>query len=431
MESLQQEIRDQEVKSSYLKYGWLIVLGCMIIQAIPFGIASNIQPQFIGYVVEGEGFSLGAFSMMFTIGTFVSAICSPMIGKSFTKMSAKVIFTVGAALSGGGIVILGLASALPVFYVGYSIAQVGTAAISSIGVPVMITAWFDETSKGKALGLAFAGGSIGNIFLQQIAVKQLATVGYSQAYLNFGIVSMLVGMVVALIIIRMPKNPSEMVRGKVNESNSKSEEKESNWGYTFGEVKSIKAYWIFAVAFVFIGIYVSALAMQYSAYLKSVNFEPKVLGMVGSVFAISSLAGNLCGGALYDKLGMLKTTIIGMILAAVACLSLIFAPKIPQLAYLYASTKGLSVFAYIIAPSFLTGSLFGKKDFGSILAITNIFFAVGFAFGSSIFGFIVDGLGYTMAWYIMLACIVIGYLMLLTAIKSITTINKKKFGTNI
>lgn len=51
------------------------------------------------------------------------------------------------------------------FYLGYAVAQVGTAAISSIGVPLLITAWFDETSKGKALCLAFVGGSIGNVFL--------------------------------------------------------------------------------------------------------------------------------------------------------------------------------------------------------------------------------------------------------------------------
>ena len=38
--------------------GWMIVIGCMIIQAIPFGVASNIQPQFVSYVVEGEGFTL-------------------------------------------------------------------------------------------------------------------------------------------------------------------------------------------------------------------------------------------------------------------------------------------------------------------------------------------------------------------------------------
>lgn len=35
--------------------GWLIVVACMLIQAIPFGVASNIQHQFVSYVVEENG----------------------------------------------------------------------------------------------------------------------------------------------------------------------------------------------------------------------------------------------------------------------------------------------------------------------------------------------------------------------------------------
>ena len=45
-------------KSKKLATGWLIVVACMLIQAIPFGVASNIQPQFVSYVVEEKGFTL-------------------------------------------------------------------------------------------------------------------------------------------------------------------------------------------------------------------------------------------------------------------------------------------------------------------------------------------------------------------------------------
>lgn len=407
--------------------GWLVVLGCMLIQAVPFGVASNIQPQFIGPIVEKFGFSLGAFSLTFTIGTFVSAIASPTIGNLFSKLSAKLIFVVGSILSAGGVFVLGIAKALPVFYIGYSIAQVGTAAISSIGVPVLITAWFDNTTKGKAMGIAFAGGSLGNIFLQQMVVKQISTVGPSRSYINFSILSLIVGVVVSLLLINMPhNNKSQKSESNHNHTSNTSSQ---DVGYTFKEVKSMKVYWIYAIGFVFIGIYVSALAMQYSAYLKSVGFEYSVLGMVGSVFAIFSLGGNLIGGALFDKLGMTKSMIIGCALAMIACISLIFAPKIEALAYLYGASKGLSVFAYIIAPAFITGSLFGKKDFGTIFAVTNVFFALGFAAGSSVFGIIVDMMGYLVAWFTILICIALGYLMILYAIKEITKMNNENTQT--
>lgn len=422
---------EQKEINKKLKFGLLVALGCFLIQAIPFGIASNIHPQFLGYIIETEGFALGAISAMFTIGTVVSAVCSPSIGKLFSKLSAKMIFTVGAILSAGGVFMLGIAGdKLPLFYLGYAISQVGTSAISSIGVPVLLTSWFDDSSRGKAMGIVFAGGGLGNIFLQQLSASWLNNVGYAQAYQNFALLSLIVGVAVSLLLIRMPKNETEIIRGKSEkkENNEDNQVIESNWGYTFAEAKKMKSYWIFAIGFVFVGIYVSALATQYSAYLKAENFDPKVLGMVGSTFALFSLFGNLLGGSLYDKFGAFKTTIVGLVLAVVACISIMLAPKVPALAYLYGASKGLSVFSYIIAPSMLTGVLFGKKEFGAILAITQVFFALGFALGSAIFGVLVDVAGYGVAWFVILGAILVAYTMLLSAIKAMSKLNKEKFG---
>ena len=424
-------MENKETKKK-IQFGFLIALGCFLIQAIPFGVASNIHPQFLAYIIEEHGFSLASISGMFTVGTIISALFSPTIGNLFKKINAKIVFLGGAILSAGGVFVLSIAGdTLPLFYIGYGVSQIGTAAISSIGIPVLISSWFDESIKGKVSGIIFAGSGLGNIFLQQFSVKWIAEVGYQQAYARFALLSIIVGVVLALLIIRMPKDKSEVVGAKATDENTNIEasSEENKWGYSFAELKNIKAYWLFAIAFIFIGIYVSALASQYSAYLKSLQiYDVATLGTVGSIFALCSLIGNLIGGTLYDKLGATKTTIIGFILATTACLSLIFAPKVPALAYLYGATKGLSVFAYILAPSMLTGLLFGNKDFGGILGITQVFFALGFAFGSFLFGVIVDSLGYTIAWYVILGAIIIAYATLLMVIKSMTKLNKEKFG---
>ena len=42
-------------KQNNFFYGWVIVLACLLIQAIPFGVASNLPPTFTNYVVNAEG----------------------------------------------------------------------------------------------------------------------------------------------------------------------------------------------------------------------------------------------------------------------------------------------------------------------------------------------------------------------------------------
>ncbi|MBC6695778.1 MFS transporter [Terrisporobacter mayombei] len=422
-------------KSKKFTTGWLIVVACMLIQAIPFGVASNIQPQFMAYILDpnsGYGFTQAGFSLIFTLGTVVSAIASPFIGSMFNKVSVKTMYLMGSILSGGGFLAFSMCKELWQFYLIAGIVQVGTAAISSIGVPLLINGWFDELSKGKAMGLAFAGGSIGNIFLQSMTAYSLTNFGISKSYFMFGALSLVVGIPITLLFLRMPKNDSEIVKGK-KKDNEKEEDKESNisvdWGYSLKEVKNIKYFWILALGLFFLGMYVSVLAVQYPAYLKNfLKVDPMIVGLVGSTFAIFSLGGNLFGGVIFDKLGITKGLIVAFVLAATSCLALMNAGLIPMLAPVFAALKGLSVFAYMMGPSLLTGSFFGKKEFGAILGVVQIFFAVGFAAGSSLFGLLVDNMGYSVAWIFVLAFIVVCYAALITASIGMSKLNKERIS---
>ena len=409
--------------------GWLIVVACMLIQAVPFGVASNIQPQFVSYVVEENGFTLAGFSLIFTLGTIASAIASPFIGVLFNKINTKVMYVLGCLLSGGGFLTFSMCKELWQFYIVAAIVQIGTAVISSIGVPLLINSWFDEVSKGKAMGIAFSGSGLGNIFLQLLVSSSLSTNGASKSYMIFGALSLIVGIPVSLFLLRMPKDESEIVRGNKNSEVKSSVNSSTDSGYTFKETSKLKYFWLFGFGLFFLGMYISALAVQFPAYLKgNVGLSPIMVGTVGSVFAIFCLLGNLVGGAIFDKLGVSKALVVAFILSALACLSLIFAKEIPQLAFCFATLKGLSVFAYMIGPSILTGSFFGQKEFGAILGVIQIFFAAGFAAGSSVFGVLVDSFGYRIAWISVLVFIVICYSALISTSAGMDKLNKEKYN---
>jgi len=419
------------VNKKKFAYAWVIVVACMLIQAIPFGVASNIQPQFVSYVVEENGFTLAGFSLIFTLGTVASAIASPFIGALFNKVNTKLMYILGSILSGGGFLAFSMCKELWQFYIVAAVVQVGTSVISAIGVPLLINKWFDEETKGKAMGIAFAGSGLGNIFLQQFVASSLAANGASKSYMMFGIASLVVGIPVSLFLLRMPKNDSEVVKGKKAKEEKSTTTTSNNDGFTFKEATKTKFFWLFGFALFFLGMYVSALAVQYAAYLKvHLGLDPALVGTVGSIFAFFCLFGNLFGGAIFDKVGVTKGLIFALILAAVSCLALINAKIIPQLAFVYAALKGLSVFAYMIGPSLLTGSFFGQKDFGAILGVVQIFFAVGFAAGSSVFGVLVDNFGYDIAWYSVLGFIFICYLSLIATSIGMEKLKKAKLANS-
>ena len=108
-----------------------------------------------------------------------------------------------------------------------------------------------------------------------------------------------------------------------------------------------------------------------------------------------------------------------MLFQGVAIVALIFCAKVPALAFLFSIAYGLNVYSYMSAPAFMATDVFGKKESSKIFGTISLLFALGYAFGSTLVGMIVDKVGFGAAWIVMLGCVVVGYTLLLGSIKKV------------
>ena len=412
-------------KNKKITTGWLIVIACMLVQAIPNGIVVNTQALYMYPVMEAKGFTLSQFSLIFTIGTIVPAVIGPFIGSMYGKLNTKMLYLSGGILLSGGFMTFSIADKLWQFYAIAAIAQIGSSIVSGIGIPMLLNSWFDETIKGKAMGMAYAGGSIGNIFLQQLVTRTISSSGYSHSYFIFGLVGLAAIIPIALFMIRMPKNESEKVRGK-------GQEKEENTtsidvSYTLKEAQKNKYFWIMGIGLLFVGIYVSAYSIQYAAYFQGeLQLSSSTIATTGSLFALASLFGNLVGGILFDKLGAIKTLAIGAIAVMASGVALLMAGTSPLFAHVHSILKGLAMFVYMMTPAYMVGTFFGNKEYGSILGLINLNFALGFCIGSALFGVFVGNFGYNATWIGVLVCVALAFTLLITAATGMTKANKER-----
>ena len=399
------------------KKKYFIVFICMFLQAVPYSIAQNIQPLFVPYVIKQFGFSLAGFSLIFTCGAIASAIFSPVLGNVFEKVNIKLLFLVGATLSAVGFMGFGFSHNLAQFYVLAAMQKVGCLLFSGIGVPYLINNWFPKEGRGKALGIAFSGGSIGNVFLQQITSQMLASRGATYSYIFFGVLALVCSLPIVMIFVRLPK-AGEV---EVVEENEAEEVQTSGFeGLGSKATKQNKYFWLFSIGYAIIAVSISALSTQYATYFTGeLGLSATLVGTLGSVFAAFCLIGNVSGGALFDKIGTLKTMTISMLLQGVAIVALIFCAKVPALAFLFSIAYGLNVYSYMSAPAFMATDVFGKKESSKIFGTISLLFALGYAFGSTLVGMIVDKVGFGAAWIVMLGCVVVGYTLLLGSIKKV------------
>ena len=399
------------------KKKYFIVFICMFLQAVPYSIAQNIQPLFVPYVIKQFGFSLAGFSLIFTCGAIASAIFSPVLGNVFEKVNIKLLFLVGATLSAVGFMGFGFSHNLAQFYALAAMQKVGCLLFSGIGVPYLINSWFPKEGRGKALGIAFSGGSIGNVFLQQITSQMLASRGATYSYIFFGVLALVCSLPIVMIFVRLPK----VGEVEVVEENESEEVQTSGFdGLGAKATKQNKYFWLFSIGYAIIAVSISALSTQYATYFTGeLGLSATLVGTLGSVFAAFCLIGNVSGGALFDKIGTLKTMTISMLLQGVAIVALIFCAKVPALAFLFSIAYGLNVYSYMSAPAFMATDVFGKKESSKIFGTISLLFALGYAFGSTLVGMIVDKVGFGAAWIVMLGCVVVGYTLLLGSIKKV------------
>lgn len=399
------------------KKKYFIVFICMFLQAVPYSIAQNIQPLFVPYVIKQFGFSLAGFSLIFTCGAIASAIFSPVLGNVFEKVNIKLLFLVGATLSAVGFIGFGFSHNLAQFYVLAAMQKVGCLLFSGIGVPYLINSWFPKEGRGKALGIAFSGGSIGNVFLQQITSQMLASRGVTYSYIFFGVLALVCSLPIVMIFVRLPKAGEVEV---VEENESEEVQTSGFDGLGAKATKQNKYFWLFSIGYAIIAVSISALSTQYATYFTGeLGLSATLVGTLGSVFAAFCLIGNVSGGALFDKIGTLKTMTISMLLQGVAIVALIFCAKVPALAFLFSIAYGLNVYSYMSAPAFMATDVFGKKESSKIFGTISLLFALGYAFGSTLVGMIVDKVGFGAAWIVMLGCVVVGYTLLLGSIKKV------------
>ena len=204
-----------------------------------------------------------------------------------------------------------------------AVSQVGCIMFSGLGVPFIISHWFPNNGKGKALGIAFSGGSIGNVFLQPITSHLLAASGPSTSYIIFGLLSLIVGIPLVIFFIRLPRDQEV-----INPSNtSNAQENTTIKGYEGAGAEAVRKniyFWLFSIGYSIIAIPIADLSTQYATYFKSaLNLQPSLIGILGSTFALFCLLGNVVGGTLFDKLGSLKTMAISAILIIIAIVSLL------------------------------------------------------------------------------------------------------------
>lgn len=378
-----------------------------------FGIF--VEPMFTEYKWSMSTISLGA-----SINVLMYATGSILSGRLIDRFSPKWIITFGGIVGALGLFLTSMAQTPIQFYLSYGIlCGTGTACAGYVVSGASVGKWFVR-KKGVAVGLAMTGIGFGTMVMSPIAGYIVKNYHWSQGFVVFGVVLLIVCTLSAQILMRktIPEDYGLLPDGDDPGTTVRRDETpiDNEPNIPLSCVLKTPAFWIMAFCFS-MGIMVEMMAFIHQVvYAVNINIGKVAAASSLGLIGVGSIFGRFFFGWLCDAFKDPKySASLGLLVMAAGMLMLLNISSITGL-YIYSVIFGFGYGSISPALSSLACDRFGRRILGSILGIL-IFFATGIGggMGPLIGGLIYDNFGsYTHAWQFNLIMLLIVSILMLT-----------------
>ncbi|MGH7864498.1 MAG: MFS transporter, partial [Candidatus Binataceae bacterium] len=146
------------------RQGWTIVASLFVTLLLVFGGGYNTFGVFFTPLLNQFGWSRAQLSTLPSALAISAGFAAPLIGWLLDRVEARIVIAIGAALA--GVAYLGASQAnsyLPMLAC-YALLGLGVGGATLLPCSLVVANWF-KSNRGLALGVTFAGTSIGGMLM--------------------------------------------------------------------------------------------------------------------------------------------------------------------------------------------------------------------------------------------------------------------------
>jgi sugar phosphate permease len=170
--------------TSLALYRYLIVLIGFVTLAGASGVSSSFS-VFYSALLQEFNWSHAGGASVYSVNQLVLAASAPLMGGLLDRFGPRWLFPAAAMLIGIAWVACGTLHTLGQFMLFYGVlSALGQTALSL--AMVVVTRWFQQTHRGRAIGLADVGTGFGHVVFVPGAAWLITTVGWRWAFVVIG-----------------------------------------------------------------------------------------------------------------------------------------------------------------------------------------------------------------------------------------------------
>jgi MFS transporter, OFA family, oxalate/formate antiporter len=399
-------------------YGWYIVgTGFLANIASSFALASTLS-IFLKPLTAELGISRGVFSLLRSGEGVIGALVAPFVGTLVDRHGGRWLIVIGTTIVAVGYLILGYVETFTQFViVRLTFVTFGDAMMGSMVVNIVIAQWFLRR-RGRALAISSMGVGFAKVCMPIVAASLLLWFGWRETWMVFGLVTLILGVVPALLFIRRspeamgflpdgtePAVFSDDPRVKQNRpALDIAANQELEW--TRGEAIRTGTFWLLVITFGIASVGVTGLNLHVYPYVSDRGYAPMVAAAVMSVIASMQLFSPLAWGLLAERIDVRLAAMLRFVVQAIGLGLATLSSDLFSL-YIGFFLYGIGLGGNMVLPEILWANYFGRRSLGRVRGLGMLISQVMAALGPPFFGFLFDATnGYGLSFAIFGAALV-------------------------
>jgi len=381
-------VEETQVYDMRLAYLALIIGG--IIVALSFGIRSSFS-IFLGPISQEFGYGREVFALALGIQNLVWGVTQPFTAAFGDRFGAFWAIVVGGLFFAAGTVLLAFSSTSEMFHLGVGV-LVGVG-LSGTGTGIIFGAvnkLFPPEQRSWALGVVGAAGSLGHFLILPVGHEILASFGWNNLALVFGVVILVV--IPLGYVFRTAQ--ASVVPGPGTEPSQ-------SIGEAIAKAFAHPSFWFLCIGFFVCGFHVTYIYIHLPAYVVDLGFTAQTGAWALAVVGLANVIGSYSAGVLGGKFSK-KYLLSGLYLGrAVIMTGFVLLPPSEILVYVFAGLMGTVWLSTVPLTSGLVGDIYGAKYMGTLFGIVFLCHQIGGFLGGWLGGYMYDTTGsYDMVWWI-------------------------------
>jgi MFS family permease len=393
-------------------YGWVIFSLSFTNLLVEGGIKNTVP---VVYVALRDSFhwSAAATSGVFSLGGLTGALCAPLLGRLLDRIGPRYLFPLGGLCILVGYLTSSSVTELWQLYLLYSIlAAVGENTISSFTTAATLSPWFPR-NRGRMLGLADAGNSLGQVVFLPLAQWLISTIGWRDTFRFFGLLFFALVGPANFLLQRPPPVQGVIARRatlvETETSSSPASQLTATDSTRMRRILRRPAVWFLVMARLLAAMGHHLTQVHIVAFFIVAGYNPLLAASAIGAVGLVGMAGRPISGALSDTLGreVVYTVGSGMQIGGIVALLTLGDGQRLWPILLFVALNGLSDGIGGLVVGAKAADLFPTSALGSVMGLVQMGRGLGIMVGPLLGGLLCDLQGdYVMAFTLALALVV-------------------------